>query len=334
MNFNKLKLRKLWLCLMLLVGTTAIAVPALQEIAADDDTTTQIGSLNDLIAFRDAVNGGNNYSGKTVELTADIDMSGINWVPIGNGGGTAAGFCGTFNGNSHTISNLKSHNETFAGLFGSFYGYINDLTLTNVNIESTHYAGGIGAWLGSENGKVINNCKVSGGTITSKPEIVNGSYDNGDKVGGILGYLTSKDQVTNCSVEDVTIQGYRDLGGIVGIANSTATVSGCSVSNVTIIQDNLNGYWTYAEVKNLAQAIAGRVSANANLTENTYSNVTIRHINFGVAKIDDEEYETLAEAVTAATENAVIEVIKPGEYTLPNLPKNVTIEGKVGGGNF
>ena len=321
MNTNKLRLRKLWLCLMLLVGTTAIAVPALQEIAADDDATTKIGSLDDLIAFRDAVNGGINYSGKTVELTADIDMSSIeNWVPIGNGV-KAASFSGIFNGKNHTISNLKSHNETVAGLFGTFYGYINDLTLKNVDIESTHYAGGIGAYLGSENGKVINNCKVSGGTITSKPEIVKGSYDNGDKVGGILGYLAGSDKVTNCSVENVIIQGYRDLGGIVGMANSTTTVSGCSVSNVTIIQDNLNGYKTYAEVKNLAQEIAGRVSANATLTDNTYSNVTIRHINFGVAKIGDEEYETLAEAVAA---------VPAGTETTITMIDNEKIQGNAG----
>ncbi len=50
-----------------------------------------------------------------------------------------------------------------------------------------------------------------------------------------------------------------------------------------------------------------------------------------VAKIGDVQYETLADAVAAANANDVIEIIKAGEYTLPNLSKNVTIEGTVEG---
>lgn len=253
-------------------------------------------------------------------------------MPIGNGGGTSASFCGTFNGNNHTISNLKCSNPKFGGLFGSFYGNCNELILKDVNISSNHYAGGIVAHQGSEAGKIINNCKVIGGNITTAPELVNGSYDNGDKAGGILGYLTGKDQVTNCSVENVTIKGYRDLGGIVGIANGgTCKVSGCSVNDVTIIQDNINGYKAYAEVKDLAADIAGRIVAGATVSDNTSSNVTIKHINFGVAQIGETEYETISDAVAVANTGDMIKVVKAGEYKLPNLPKNVTIEGAVDG---
>ncbi|MBR5654521.1 MAG: hypothetical protein IKX22_10635 [Prevotella sp.] len=50
-----------------------------------------------------------------------------------------------------------------------------------------------------------------------------------------------------------------------------------------------------------------------------------------VAQIGTTKYETIAAAVAAATEGQTVEVIAAGEYTLPNLPNNVTIEGSVDG---
>ena len=311
-----------FLCLSLLSIVTGIA-------SAED--VIEISTVQGLKEFRDAVNSGTNYAGKTVELTNDLDLQGQNWVPIGIGGGTSKSFCGTFDGKGHTISNLSCNYQKYAGLFGSFYGIVKNLTMKDVNMVSTHYAGGIVAFLGSEAGKNITNCTVSGGTISSVPELVNDSYDNGDKVGGILGYMAGKDYVANCIVENVTIKGYRDLGGIVGMANGTSSVSGCSATNITIIQDNENGYKSYAEVKDLAGGIVGRASANATVSDNTSSNITITHVNYGVAKIGDVEYETIAAAVAAANEGNVIQIIKAGDYTLPTLSKNVTIEGKADG---
>ena len=298
----------------------------------------QISSVDDIIAFRDEVNAGKNYVGITVELTADLDMTSVeNWIPIGNGGGTDNSFCGTFDGKNHTISNLKSNNKDQAGLFGTLYGYVKNLKMENVNITSTHYAGGIAAHLGSENGKVISNCHVSGGTITSTPELVNGSYDNGDKAGGILGYVAGIDKVTNCTATNLTIQGYRDLGGIVGIANGNSTVSGCTATGITIIQDNEHGYKSYSDVKDLAQAIAGRVASGATVTDNNSSDITIKHINFGVAKIGEVEYETLQSAIDAAETGATINILKdytlttvttsPNEKYNVNVNKSVTING-------
>ena len=298
----------------------------------------QISSVDDIIAFRDEVNAGKNYVGITVELTADLDMTSVeNWIPIGNGGGTASSFCGTFDGKNHTISNLTSNNKDQAGLFGTLYGYVKNLKMENVNVTSTHYAGGIAAHLGSENGKVISNCHVSGGTITSTPELVNGSYDNGDKAGGILGYVTGIDKVTNCTATNLTIQGYRDLGGIVGIANGNSTVSGCTATGITIIQDNENGYKSYSDVKDLAQAIAGRVESGATVTDNNSSDITIKHINFGVAKIGEVEYETLQSAIDAAETGATINILKdftlttvttsPSDKYNVNVNKSVTING-------
>ena len=234
--------RHLWLSLLLLVGVAAIAVPTLVE---NSDGTIEISTVDQLKEFRDAVNSGNQFTGKTVKLTADLDLSGeANWKPIGNlVAYPGQSFNGIFDGDGHTISNLtindNTPNHAVAALFGSVVnGTIKNLTVKNVNITSTHYAAGIVAY--TSNGPTIENCHVIGGTIKSTPEIVEGSYDNGDKVGGIMGLAQTGSTINNCTVEGVTISGYRDLGGIVGY--SAGNVTNNTAKNVTVTQDLTNGY--------------------------------------------------------------------------------------------
>ena len=152
-------------------------------VSAQD--VVEISTVDQLKAFRDAVNSGTSYAGKTVKLTADLDLQEEDWFPIGYNTmasypGTA--FKGDFDGCNYTISNLKVKSSepeyATAGLFGSIAsGSIKNLTLKNVDVTSTHWAGGIVAY--TSNGPTIENCKVIDGTIKSTPEIVNGSYDNG-----------------------------------------------------------------------------------------------------------------------------------------------------------
>ena len=303
-------------CLSLLLIATGTA-------SAQD--VKEISSVDQLKEFRDAVNSGNQYTGKTVKLTADLDLSGeSNWTPIGNlVAYPGQSFNGTFDGDGHSISNVTVNDNTpnyaVAGLFGSVVnGTIKNLTVKNVNITSTHYAGGIVAY--TSNGPTIENCKVIGGTIKSTPEIVNGSYDNGDKIGGIMGYATGGSTINNCWVEGVTLSAYRDFGGIVGF--SAGTVTNNTVKNVTLIQDLTNGY------KNPNPTTIGDIigrDEGATLSNNTVIK------SDPVAQIGETKYETLAEAVAAANAGDVIAIIKAGDYTLPNISKNVTIEGKADG---
>lgn len=293
----------------------------------------EISTVDQLKAFRDAVNSGNTYAGKTVKLTADLDLSGeSNWTPIGNlVAYPSQSFNGTFDGDGHSISNVtvndNTPNHAVAGLFGSVVnGTIKNLTVKNVDLTSTHYAGGIVAY--TSNGPTIENCKVIGGTIKSTPELLNGSYDNGDKAGGIMGYATAGSTINNCTVEGVTITAYRSLGGIVGF--SAGTVTNNTAKNVTVTQDLTNGYKnphpeTFGE-------IVGEGSAKKSIDANGYDTNGNKVIKSDpVAQIGETKYETIAEAVAAVNEGETIEVIKAGDYTLPNISKNVTIEGAVDG---
>ena len=285
-----------------------------------------IQDLNDLKAFRDAVNAGDNFGGKVVELTADINLAEVeNWVPIGDGTLQGNyGFSGTFEGNGHTISNLKCTNKKYGGLFGRFYGTVQNLTVENVNITTNHWAGGIVAYEDHEKGQLsVNNCTVDGGTITCLVEGEEGSYDNGDKVGGIIGALQTNDKVTNCTVKNLTIQGYRDVGGIAGYAGNASVVTGNKVTDVTIIQDMTKFYGApdrntaYENQKNNVGEIVGRDTGTASTEGNVATNTTIKVIP-AVARYNDTTYFTLQDAIDAvanvpANEPQTIEMLMDHE---------------------
>ena len=297
-----------------------------------------ISNAAELKAFAESVNRGYTYAGQTVVLTADIDLNGVKWTPIGTVDSyPSVTFAGTFDGNNHTISNLKTSdfttNHATAGFFGSITGTVKNLTLTNVKITSSHYAGGIVGY-SSANGAVIENCHVNGGTITSTPEYTGttddstNGYDNGDKVGGIIGYMVAGDKVENCSVSNVTIKAYRDLGGIAGYAAGTVTNN--KVSDVTLIQDNTNGYKT-DPITTYAEVIGREASATA--TDNTFSNVTKTVKTFGAL----EFYKAAIGEDATLTEDATLSAVYDDGYgktavnqnggTIDGLNNTLTVKG-------
>lgn len=305
---------------------TFLLIAILASLGAMAQDVVEISTVDQLKAFRDAVNSGNTYAGKTVKLTADLDLSSeSNWVPIGNlVAYPGQSFNGVFDGGGHSISNLTCTDNTpqyaVAGLFGSIVsGTIKDLTVKNVDIKSTHYAAGIVAY--TSNTPTIENCHVIGGTISSTPEIVNGSYDNGDKVGGIMGYATAGSTINNCTVQDVTITAYRDIGGIVGYSDGNVTNN--TVIDVTVKQDLTNGY------KNPTPTTIGDIVGRGSAVSSWESNNN--KVLKSVAKIGDTKYTTLAAAEAAASAGDKIEIFQTGTYKLPNISKNVTIEGIVDG---
>ena len=191
------------------------------DTAPDDANTYHITTPAELAWVAEQVNSRTEYfEGKTILLMNDIDLSGSYWTPVGNVTDyPTVTFKGTFDGQDHTISNLTASDDAAgyaaAGLFGSITGTVKNVTLKDVNIRSTHYAGAVVGY-SSTNGAIIENCHVDGGTITSVPENTGSAYDNGDKAGGIIGYYVTDDKITNCTAKNLTITAYRELGGITG----------------------------------------------------------------------------------------------------------------------
>ncbi len=85
-----------------------------------DQTKTEfyISTAAQLKGLANIVNDGT-YSFKetTVYLENDIDLDNHPWVPIGYGFFTPKSFCGTFNGNAHTISNLYISTDKLTGVY-------------------------------------------------------------------------------------------------------------------------------------------------------------------------------------------------------------------------
>lgn len=257
-------------------GYVKIYVDAIQNNgdAFGTNENYTISTVSDLIKFAKDINSGQEtYSGKTIKLANDLDLGGMDWEPIGSMiSYPSKTFAGQFDGNGKTISNFKASdltpNHATAGFFGSTTGIIKNLTIKNATINSSHYAGGICGYV-SEIGVIIENCHVEGCTIISKAEPSGETYNNGDKVGGIIGYMISDDSVTKCTVKNTEIQGYRDIGGIAGF--SAGTISDCKVDTIILTQDLTYDY--KSPTPTTIGEILGGGTGNSEVN-NTYSNVT------------------------------------------------------------
>ena len=245
------------------------------DAVTEVDGVYEIKNAAQLAWVSQQVNSGTTtFSGKTVKLVDDIYLGGKSWTPIGTVVSVpSVAFYGTFDGNGKTIHDLNASDNTpnysTAGLFGSLVSAtIKDLTIENAVVKSNHYAGVICGY--SEGESAIQNCKVSNATVTSTPELLGAKWDNGDKVGGIAGYIVSA-EVNGCTVENAAIQGYRDLGGIVGYANTTSKVTGNALKGtVTITVDKSHNYKEYAsDAQYDANPYVGEKSAEATVSDNT-----------------------------------------------------------------
>ena len=228
------------------------------------------------------------FAGKTIKLMNDIDLNYRAWKGIGNDDRnadfTTYAFAGTFDGNGKTIYNLyvKSYCENAdnatAGLFNTIQSgaVIKNLTVKNATVKSTHYAGVIAGynWVSGSNAEVtIEGCTIENATVTSTAALMStGKYDNGDKAGGIIGYLCHG-TVTGCTVKNTTITAYRDLGGIVGCVgvatyDQPSTISNNTIEGVTLVIDKTNNYKSYTtQVEHNAGSYLGRNGSWASGTD-------------------------------------------------------------------
>lgn len=165
--------------------------------------------------------------GINITLTSDIDLSGIDWTPIGIDYNHQ--YTGTFDGGGHTITGLTvTGSDQYAGLFGYIGsgGTVKNVTLKDVKIESNHSSGYVGGVAGDSWG-TIENCSVSGS--------VSGTTFAGGVVGSQWG-----GSITGCN-SSATVKGVIFAGGIAGETNSGASLTGCyATDDVTVENDGTN----------------------------------------------------------------------------------------------
>lgn len=213
MKPNKRSSRLLALALSLVLSLS-LSLPAL---AAGEDGIIYIHTAKDLCALSDSCAYDAWSRGKTVLLTADISLRGVDFEPI-------ASFSGTFNGGGHTISGLTlTDSLSPAGLF---------LTLERgafvhaLKVEGQVAPGGTKEFVGGIAGRsygTIEECSFFG--------VVKGE----SAVGGIVGRNEAGGLVANCTVSG-SVSANRYTGGIAGYNLGTlrACINSASVNTANV----------------------------------------------------------------------------------------------------
>ena len=211
----------------------------------DENATYYISNADELMAMKRK---------GTYILTADIDISGKEWKPVGT---FAAPFVGTFDGNGFTVTGLTvtkdtedegeciSYTYTYAGLLGFADGAtVKNVKLENVNINVNSivktrivYAGAVAAM--TRNCK-IQNCTVLSGSVKSSSAFFK-SYS-----AGITAFSLDTDFYTcsvNADIETTDSKIISVTGGIVAHAGMGSLIACCSANgSVTSVSTDGNAY--------------------------------------------------------------------------------------------
>lgn len=220
-----------------------------------------ISTAADLKALADYINSGKaidcdidgcgedigNFHGYYFKQTADIDLQGAAWNPIGYSDESGFYFSGHYDGGNHVIRNAVSsgitdNGYTLAGIFGSVYfGSISNLHIENVEFSAEGnnkqaFAGGLaGIVLDSE----IANCSVSGSKLSSSR-----IPGNSNRAGGLVG-LSSVGKFTKCASVNNEIKTTSYGGGFVGelndeYADGSSSFVDCYVADSTVTASSSN----------------------------------------------------------------------------------------------
>ena len=186
---------------------------------SEDGKTYNVTSADGLLAWNEAVQ---KDMALNCTLADNIDLTGKDWTPIGTSFGNS--YTGTFDGNGKTITGLTvTGSDRYTGLFGFIKGTVKNVVLTEINITSGTFVGGVAGWSFGGN---IENCSVSGSV-------------SGSDVGGVVGYQQGG-SITGCS-SSATVKGTQRAGGVAGVTNSGATLTACyATGDVTVENDGPN----------------------------------------------------------------------------------------------
>ncbi|MBO7234879.1 MAG: InlB B-repeat-containing protein [Paludibacteraceae bacterium] len=247
----------------------------------------QIATAQQLAGFADSVNRGDDFSGRYIELAADIylndstlaDSLKLEWEhPIGqflNGGSDweytldTAWFRGNFDGKNHIIYNLfygttpespdwddpdnplgGMGGPDFSGWAKALFGFVENATIKNVRLENAVLNGASSIAtlaLQVKGNSVIENCHATGVVMNIDP-------DYGGPAGGLIARLISG-QVLNCSA-DVDAYASRGAGGLIGYVDADGVVRNCSAAGIAHCTE---------------YNVGGLIGSNAGLIENSHA---------------------------------------------------------------
>jgi len=268
--------------------------------SAKNATTYTISTAAQLAGLAAVVNRGTAFTGKTINLAANIDLGRHEWTPIGgtdnpSSFGAYYQFQGIFDGQSNVISNLLiSNNRIYAGLFG----YVGVGEIRNIGVEALEisiangpskvYSGGLVGYAG--NAVTITNGYSTGNISVASTKDKSSVYS-----GGLVGSGgRAIDSYSTCNVSavanDPSSRGdVVSSGGLMGsgtATNSYATgnVSATSGSGDVAYSGGLvgrgsatNSYATGNVSATGGEAYSGGLMGSAGTATNSYAtgNVSI-----------------------------------------------------------
>ena len=247
------------------------------DVISKTETIADAQELKDVLTSAGLAGAGSTV----INITSDIDMTGIAWEPVNINGYNGADIV-YVNGNNHKITGLT------AGLFkGGFAGgsgiIINDLTIANSTIVANNTLG-YGAFVGvadSMDKIELNNCHLIDSSIITPN---NGA--NESRIGGLIGWTAGYDNqndgpvdsyinVKNCSVVGCTLKGAGSIGAIVGHAGANAatftTIENCTVKNCNLSSTD-DGAWRVGVVvgtANNGQCVINNITESGNTLSQT-----------------------------------------------------------------
>ena len=233
---------------------------------------TAVNDAAGMAYFAQHILAGNDYSGKTVSLTANIDLSGHNWEPIGyaaeclEGNGTI--FNGTFDGQGHTIANITSpFPYDNMGLFGAVGddGVVKNTVVANINFTGTNTH--TGAVAGLLNGAAYNCSAI---TLSG----------TGATAASLVGEVGEDGSLMNCFVNTSATNGLADVNG--------GTIANCYMRGATSFVGGGTGDVDYC------YAPSGSVSG----TNSVYGATALVGGKYGFAHSDQQ--------ITANSDNSYI----------------------------
>ena len=283
----KKKLLSLLLALCLVMALVPMTAFAEEAPSFGGGTGTQgdpwlIASQEDLIALAEFLNSGNaeqfdaeaagigNCHGYYFKQTADIDLTGVSWEPIGYSGSYY--FAGNYDGDGHSIKNAISTGKVdpdgfaTAGIFGWVaFGSVENLHVKNANFlaigqNNYSYVGGIA---GVCYGLSIKNCSVVNSSLESKRN------NNNNCAGSIVGYSTGG-RFEKCAAENNQVKTMAYGGGFVGEVDDgygagNSTFTNCYVANCTVISETDDVQGT-----SFAGGFVGEMTDSALTVQNCY----------------------------------------------------------------
>ena len=191
-----------------------------------------------------AVSEGTNFEGARIKLVADIDLAGYDWIPIGS---AERAFRGSFDGQDHTIYNLKTDTSLNKKLGFGLFGYVwygkpeENVYIRNINIKDAELS------YGNDQGIVAGIINCYAGVNFTLSNCHTTGIISGGTLGGVVGRLIcgrigNDVTVKKCtSRADITTSGSG--GGIIGSlelsgqdyvdGDGDVTVEECKFSGVT-----------------------------------------------------------------------------------------------------